>query len=170
MKNLYKALADFQREVPTILADTQGYGYKYADLNSIFKIINPLLKKHGLGFTQPLSKTSLKTIIFHIESGEYLESEIDLLYNVKLAKMNDFQVMGSQITYLRRYTLSSALGLITDEDADAGGDQDKEAKLPELKPSDTKNWDKVVEALNGNYTLEQIETKWYISDTNKKLL
>ena len=27
MKNIYKALAEFQQEVPVILKDTSGYGY-----------------------------------------------------------------------------------------------------------------------------------------------
>ena len=43
--------------------------------------------------------------------------------NVQLKGMNDFQVMGSAITYLRRYSLSSVLGLVTDKDTDAGGEQ-----------------------------------------------
>ena len=41
MKNLFKALAAFQQEVPTIHKGTQGYGYSYADLPAIFDIINP---------------------------------------------------------------------------------------------------------------------------------
>jgi hypothetical protein len=52
MKNLFKALSDFQNEVPIIHKGTQGYGYSYSDLPTIFPVINPLLKKHGLGFTQ----------------------------------------------------------------------------------------------------------------------
>jgi len=44
---------------------------------------------------------------------------------VQLAKMNEFQVLGSAITYMRRYALSSALGIITDSDIDAAGEQIK---------------------------------------------
>ena len=47
MKNLFKAIADFQQEVPTIHKGTKGYGYSYVDLPTIFEKINPLLKKHG---------------------------------------------------------------------------------------------------------------------------
>lgn len=125
MKNLYKALAEFQNEVPVIHQDTKGFNYTYSNLNTIFKVIKPLLRKHGLIFTQPLSKGCLKTILIHVESGQMLESEINLLENVSLNKMNQFQVMGSQITYLRRYSLSSLLGLITDKDIDATGIQEK---------------------------------------------
>ena len=132
MKNIYKALANFQQEVPIIHKGTAGYGYSYADLTAIFTVINPLLKEHGLGFTQLVNENSIKTVLFHIESGETLESTTNLIEGVKLAKMNDFQVLGSQITYIRRYALSSLLGLVTDKYIDGDGDQKPE--LPKEKP------------------------------------
>lgn len=123
MKNIYKSLADFQQEVPVILKETSGYGYVYADLPKIFEVINPLLKKHGLGFYQAVNNHSIKTVLFHIESGEVLESETEIPQGVSLKGMNDFQVLGSAITYIRRYALSSMLGLVTDKDTDASGEQ-----------------------------------------------
>ena len=134
MKNLFKALAEFQQEVPVIHKDTQGYGYTYADLPKIFEVINPLLKKHGLAFTQPIRGNSISTILFHIESGESLDSVITIPENVSLKGMNDYQVLGSAITYLRRYAISSILGLVTDKDTDAAGEQTKdEKKTNEIK-------------------------------------
>ena len=125
MNNLYKALADFQQEVPVIHKGTSGYGYSYADLPAIFEIINPLMKKHGLGFYQAVNGTHIQTVVFHIESGEFIESATDIPQNVELAKMNQFQVLGSAITYIRRYALSAMLGLVTDKDTDASGEQVK---------------------------------------------
>ena len=122
MKNLFKAIANFQNEVPVIHEGTKGFNYTYSDLNTIFKVIKPLLKKHGLTFTQPLNGNSLKTILVHVESGELIESVIDIP-NVQLKGQNDYQALGSGITYLRRYSLSCLLGLITDKDADAHGEQ-----------------------------------------------
>lgn len=140
MNNLYKALADFQQEVPAIYKGTSGYGYKYADWSEIIEKITPVLKKHGLGFTQPLDGTNLKTIVFHVESGETIEGIVEIPQGVELKGMNDFQVMGSAITYLRRYSLSAMLGLVTDEDADAAGEQIKTGvnKSPKWTPSKTK--------------------------------
>ena len=115
MNNLFKALADFQQEVPVIHKGTQGYGYSYSDLPAIFSVINPLLKKHGLGFSQPIMGDTIKTIVFHIDSGEVLESLTEIPKDVTLKGMNDFQVLGSAITYIRRYALSSILGLVTDK-------------------------------------------------------
>lgn len=125
MKNLYKALADFQQEVPVIHKGTSGYGYSYADLPAILETINPLLKKHGLGFYQSVNGTKIYTTVFHIESGEVITSSTDIPQNVQLAKMNEFQVLGSAITYIRRYALSAMLGLATDKDTDASGEQIK---------------------------------------------
>jgi hypothetical protein len=128
MKNLYKALANFQQEVPVILKGTAGYGYSYADLPAIFEIINPLMKKHGLGSYQSIhtfesDKNYLTTEIFHVESGETKSSSILIPQNVQLKGMNEFQVFGSAITYFRRYALSAMLGLVTDKDTDASGEQ-----------------------------------------------
>lgn len=123
MKAIYKALADFQQEVPTIKKNASGYGYKFADLEEITNVIKPVLKKHNLGYTQLLDGTSLKTVLFHTESGESIKSSTDMPQGVQLKGMNDFQVLGSAITYLRRYSLSAILGLVTDEDADAHGEQ-----------------------------------------------
>ena len=123
MKELFKALADFQQEVPTIHKGTSGYGYSYADLPAIFEVINPLLKKHGLGFTQTVNGQQLCTTVFHVKSGEVLEGCADIPQGVQLKGMNDFQVLGSAITYMRRYQLSAMLGLVTDKDTDAGGQQ-----------------------------------------------
>jgi len=138
MKALYKALADFQAEVPTIKKNASGYGYRFADLEEINNVIKPLLHKHGLGYAQPLDGTDIKTIIFHVESGESLESVANIPQGVQLKGQNEFQVMGSAITYLRRYALSSVLGLVTDEDADAAGEQVKRAtaapKAPQATP------------------------------------
>lgn len=124
-KKIYKALADFQQEVPIIHKGTQGYGYTYADLPAIFEIINPLLKKHSLGFFQAVNGTNIKTVIFHTETNETIESETAIPQGVRLKGMNDFQILGSAITYIRRYAISSILGLVTDKDNDASGEQIK---------------------------------------------
>lgn len=140
MKNLFKKIADFQQEVPVIHKGTQGYGYSYADLPTIFEKINPLLKKNGLGFSQLLSGTAIKTIIFDVESGESIESIADIPQGVNLKGMNDFQVLGSAITYIRRYALSAALGLVTDVDNDAAGEQIPKEQTKKDYPADERPW------------------------------
>ncbi len=156
MKNLYKALANFQQEVPVIHKDTQGYGYTYTNLTNILTTINPIMKKHGLGFTQLLEGSGLKTIIFHCESGESLESIAEIPQNVTLKGMNAFQVLGSANTYIRRYALSSALGLITDKDIDACGEQVK--KTASEKLNDCKTLKELASVYNSLSVKEKTDT------------
>jgi len=120
MKNLIKALSEFQNECPIIHKDTKGHNYTYADLPQIFNVINPLLKKHKLCFTQLLENDGIRTILFHVESGEQLES-FTTIPLVKLGAMNEYQSYGAAVSYFRRYCLSSCLGLVTDKDTDAAG-------------------------------------------------
>lgn len=127
MKNLMKALGDFQQDCPVIHKDTQGHKYTYADLPKIYSVINPLLKKHGLVVTQPIEDGAIKTILYHVPSEEFLESSTKIPY-VQLGSMNDYQAYGSGVTYFRRYALSSMLGLVTDKDTDAAGEQTASSK------------------------------------------
>lgn len=169
MKHLFKALAEFQQEVPVIHKATQGYGYTYADLPKILEVINPLLKKHGLGFTQLINGTQIATCLFHIESAESIESKIDIPQGVVLKGMNEFQVLGSAITYLRRYALSSMLGLVTDKDTDASGEQVKqEPKKPTI---DNARFQKAIDAISkGEYTVEELTTKFSLTEAQLKII
>ena len=47
---IYKALADFQQEVPVMLKNADGYGYKYLPLPDLMQGIKTLLKKHNLNW------------------------------------------------------------------------------------------------------------------------
>ena len=169
MKHLFKALADFQQEVPVIHKATQGYGYTYADLPKILEVINPLLKKHGLGFTQLINGTQIATCLFHIESAESIESKIDIPQGVVLKGMNEFQVLGSAITYLRRYALSSMLGLVTDKDTDASGEQVKnEPKKPTIT---NERFQKAIDAIGkGEFTTEQLIATYSLTEAQTKIL
>lgn len=168
MKNLFKALADFQQEVPVIHKGTQGYGYSYADLPKIFEVINPLLKKHGLGFTQLIEEQSIITVLFHVESGERLDSKTTIPL-VQLKNMNDYQSFGSGVSYFRRYCLSSILGIVTDKDVDAAGEQVKtEAKKPSI---DKVRFEKAITAIQkGEYTVEQLQSTFELSELQTKAL
>lgn len=172
MNKIYEAISEFQKEVPIIHKNTQGYSYSYADLPAIFEKINPLLKKHGLGFTQLLNGTNLDTIIFHVESGESITSSVTIPYGVQLKGMNEFQVLGSAITYLRRYSLSAALGLITDIDNDAAGEQPKKEEKDE-KPwlnEGTEAFSKAKEFILKGGSLNDIRKKYNVSKKVAELL
>lgn len=81
----------------------------------------PILSKNGIVLTQSPSFTQIEntlvptlvTTIIHADSGETTATEMLLMH----AK-DDPQGQGSAITYARRYSLLSILGLVADEDDD----------------------------------------------------
>jgi len=137
MKNYYKALAGFQQECPVLLKESDGFNYKYIDLPKIIHTINPLMKKHGLGFTQKLGSNKdtgqacLTTTIFHAESGESDSGSVDIPL-VEMKGQNLYQSFGSGISYLKRYSLASQLGIVSDKDVDAYGEEVKPVAVNKL--------------------------------------
>ena len=127
MKNLYKSLAKFQNELKGIPKDSSGYGYKYCKLETLIKIVTPILNKNGLVLIQSIDTDeqsrlpSVKTTLAHIDSGEAIESWTPVS-EVKLGSMNLYQSVGAGITYYRRYALAGMLGIAPDEDIDANED------------------------------------------------
>jgi hypothetical protein len=126
INELAAALSSFQGEVKDISKDSQGYGYKYADLSAVFEIVRPLLLKHGLSIAQPVggsdNRIELTTVLMH-KSGQFISSAISIPVDLTNKKMNALQAAGSTITYMRRYCVCSILGLATTDDDGAAGGQ-----------------------------------------------
>ena len=178
MKHLFKALANFQHEVPTIHKGTKGYGYSYADLPTIYNVINPILDKNGLGVTQLLNSDELgdyiQTIVFHSESGETIESKTRIP-KVTLKGMNEYQGFGSGVTYYRRYAISCALGLVTDVDNDGAHAQPKKATKPVAQPAkpsiSNERFEKAVALIqDGKYDAAKLRASYMLTDLQIKAL
>lgn len=119
------ALSAAQAEFPAIersrtvkvTTKTGGqYSFNYAPLDAILNTIRPVLEKHGLAVSQPLTehdgRPALETILLH-RSGESLRGTFPLT-SVPASP----QELGSLLTYLRRYALVAILGIATEEDDD----------------------------------------------------
>lgn len=132
---LAEALSKAQGEMPAaeMNATNPFLKNKYADLGSVIKAAQPVMKKHGLSITQlPTSENGsigVTTILMH-ESGEFIEETIYLPLGEEKGK-SLAQVAGSVITYLRRYSYASILGMYADEDTDGSHPQAKPAKPKE---------------------------------------
>lgn len=138
MKDLLQALANFQQEVKPIYKDKKGFGYKYASLSEILEQITPVLKKCSLGFYHLMEdERTLKTVVFHTQSDQQIESKSVLpVGNIK-GNTNPAQDLGASITYFRRYHLSAMLGLITEDDTDAVPPSEKQ-QAPQQVPQQKK--------------------------------
>ena len=124
--SIYKKLLKFQEEVGAVAKDSLNPHFKsnYFDINNVLEEVKPILTKNGLVVTQPLKQGVVTTIVTDVESGESIESFLTFDENEK-----NPQKIGSIITYYRRYTLCSLLGI-------AGEDDDAEqAKTPTPKPA-----------------------------------
>jgi len=147
-----------------ILKTTEAYGYFYAALPDIIKVITPILIKHGIWYKHRTgydaeSKCNLViTRVYNINDSNDFEESITIIdKEAQLAKMNRFMIEGSAITYFRRYHLTTMLGLQTDEDSDAGGKRVKkqsgtgrsvEANSEPEKPNMVAIFDKQIELKN----------------------
>ena len=114
-----KALSKFQGAVKQPLKDKDNpfFKSKYVPLESVVEAITTVAAKHGLSFTQfPINddnRVGVFTVIMH-ESGEWIESPPIYAQPAK----QDAQGIGAVITYLKRYSLSAAFGITSDEDDD----------------------------------------------------
>ena len=73
----------------------------------------------------------MTTTIFHVASGESDSDKVDIPL-VEMKGQNLYQAFGSGTTYFRRYALSSQLGIISDKDVDAYGEQVEPTAKKEL--------------------------------------
>ena len=151
MKNLFKSLAKFQKEVKNIPKNSKGYGYDYAKLEDIIRIVTPTLNKNGLVLIQSIDTDehsrlpSVKTILAHMDTGESIESNTPIS-EVKLGSMNSYQSLGSGITYMRRYSIAGILGIAPDDDIDASKElvrETIETKKPELPLMTDSNYESI---------------------------
>jgi hypothetical protein len=128
-----KALFDIQERM-TVVADAENSHLKskYATLDGILATIRPILKEAGLMVLQHMDTEGLKitcfTRIVHVESSEWIESEVTLDADKKSA-----QGVGSALTYTRRYGYCVALGIGMNNDDDGVGAEKAMTRAEEKK-------------------------------------
>ena len=107
MKELLKKLHASKLEIGKVAKNAKNPHFKntYADLNALIEAVEPILLEKGLVLLQPIKEGRVFTIISDVDSGEQIESFIDLPVS------GTPQAMGSAITYYRRYTLQSLMSL-----------------------------------------------------------
>lgn len=135
-------LAKAINEIKPIVKDSLNphFKKKYFDINGMLEIVKPILSKNKLMLLQPIISGNVHSQIFDVETGELIaESALEMNPNLNA------QQKGSEITYYRRYTLQSLLGLeAEDDDANqASGKTEKPSKqnddLPWLSLYDKQN-------------------------------
>lgn len=133
-KTLASAICYVQTHAPIIGKETKNPFFKsnYADLPTIWKAIKDLMSEAGLtvytitDFDDQMNEFVITTIEGH---GEKLSSR-----SMVMLKHRTPQEYGSFLTYIRRYHLSSMMGLQVDEDDDGNAASAKPSEKPKPKP------------------------------------
>lgn len=115
-----------------------SYSFNYADLAAYLDVCRGPLSENGLSFIQEPTcdgnKVSVTTLLMH-QSGQWIES--DPLVLTLTGETLTPQVIGSGITYARRYSLSAITGMASEQDDDgnaASGNQAATTPREKLPP------------------------------------
>tara|TARA_R110000782_G_scaffold129754_4_gene221368 strand:- start:399 stop:896 length:498 start_codon:yes stop_codon:yes gene_type:complete len=157
---IYTKLAAVKKEIGAISKDSTNpfFKSKYFDINGLLKHVEPLLDKNGLLLLQPIIEGLVCSQIIDVESGDKVDS------SMQMAALNDPQKMGSMITYYRRYTLQSLLGLqAEDDDANIASKASKTPSKPWVNKSD-KVWNAAVDK---GIKIDELKKHYSISKDNE---
>ena len=156
INELAAALAKVQAIMPAakMNATNPFLKNKYADLGSVIEAARAPLSTNNLSISQLVSGNdeaiSVTTMLMH-SSGQWLESTVSMAVGVEKGK-SAAQVAGSIITYMRRYSLASILGIYADEDSDGNapenGKSKKQAPAPARKPAASMTLETAMEVTN----------------------
>jgi hypothetical protein len=165
---LYKKLAELKKEVGAISKDETNpfFKSKYFDINGLIEHLEPLFEKNGLLLLQPIKNNKVSTQIIDVETGEMIESVLD--FELK----TDPQKVGSEITYYRRYTLQSLLGIrAEDDDANKASGNNVGKTAIKADPEDDKKWINIgdaawVKAVGKKLPLSEVRNYYKVSKAN----
>ncbi len=139
---LFAALAAAQGEFPAIeknrevviRSDKGNYAFRYADLEQILAKTRPALSKNGIALFQVIGMrgddATLRCELVHASGGR-LVSELTIPGPTSVRDPKQF---GAQVTYFRRYMVTSMLGVAADDDLDDDGHEATPPQASGSKP------------------------------------
>lgn len=159
MSELTKALIAFHKDVDKIDKNARGNYGKFADLSNVLSTVTPALHANGLAVTQTFLEDSLVTTLHHI-SGETLSSTVKLYIQ---DGRNITQEWGKAVTYQRRYSICSILGIVADMDTDAEAEAPPSTKTTPTQPNASQAFQAGHKAIKAAKTLDSL------SDLSKRV-
>jgi hypothetical protein len=155
------ALAKAQSKMALAERDTVNpfFNKSYADLASVWEACRAPLTENGLSVVQfPSAEgnvVTVDTMLIHT-SGQWFSSTLSVV-----SKKDDAQGIGSSITYLRRYSLQSMVGVAPDDDdgnASVGGPPPEQAKRPSKKRDEPADMPPPLSAEDAKYIADASES------------
>lgn len=160
--SIYKKLLEAKKEMNAITKDSKNpfFKSKYFDVNKLLSEVEPILQNHGLLLLQPIEEMRVYSIIIDAD-GQGTDRERRVQSFISLPNIQDPQKLGSAITYFRRYTLQSLLGLQAEDDDASSASKHVNNSKPKLLDEQLKN------ALNVG-TKEQIKKALVVYELTKE--
>ena len=128
ISQLTAALAKAQGEFKAVpkLGKNPFLKSEYVRLDDIIAAIRGPLSKNGIAWTQPIASVEsglvLETLLLH-DSGEWMSSTCPIPQH-SAKGLSTLQATGVSLSYMRRYMLTTMLGINSGEDTDGNGDDD----------------------------------------------
>ena len=115
------------RDVEVRMKSGGKYSYSYATLAQILHDVRAPLTGNGMWYTQYVRDGEMVTRLLH-KSGQWMETGMIPMPNVTGAPAD----IGGVVSFFKRYSLSAALGLATEDDS--AGEDEHRGEVVEFKP------------------------------------
>lgn len=165
MKNLFKAISEFQKEMDILkqVRRNEFAKFNYYDYTDVVLTLKPLLQKNGLIYFHSIDGRTLTTMLIHVETAEAIESKSEII-EMEAKGMNSYQVFGSGISYLKKYHLTSLLGVATDEKS---MDELTEERTQKKQPLSPERFDKAIEGIKAGTVKPEALEKYELTSSQK---
>lgn len=169
------ALAKAQGQIENAIKDSNNpfFKSKYADLTSVWAACRKQLSENGLSVIQSPEESShgisVVTMLCH-SSGQWIRSKYSMPCDS--SKLTP-QVIGSAITYARRYALSAMVGIAPHDDDDGNEASKKptnnvEKLKPFLTPDNKSEWERAVNSFKKNGNLKTVLDQRQVSKEHQE--
>lgn len=123
-KTIFAKFLDAQSELQNVAKDQKAKAgqasYRYADISDVLAMVRPVLNRHGLCLIQRAETTehtvTIETFLYDADGAELRSGGFTVSTNGLMQK--GVQAHGSAVTYARRYSLVTFLGVAYGDDDD----------------------------------------------------
>ena len=169
-------LSKIQQQLKAPKGQLNKFGnYKYRSCEDILSAVKPLLNGASLVISDEVMLIGDR---YYIKATATLSDGKETIQATGYAResenrkgMDDGQLTGAASSYARKYALNGLFAIDDTKDADTmPPPENGKAKLPSLTPKH-ESWSKAKTAIDqGKVTIDQIQKKYTLTPTNKKLL
>ncbi len=159
--NIWKKLERAKLNLGKVVKNSRNPHFKntYADINAILKAVEPQLMEVGLLLLQPIKNNCVVTQIIDVDTGDSVESSMEL------PMITDPQKMLSAVTYYRRGTIQSLLSLqAVDDDGNVAS-----ASTVKKQPISDDKFKRALKAIkDGSYSIKQLRESFELTKSQEE--